>query len=1117
MSEVVESDTVSNNSIVERDLHTHSRSSSTQSQTQPRLVQSTSGLRHLVEQDPKISEEEARDLITAALNESLRGDMFTDKIISTSDHVVGEDQVDYNDHEDDGAVEQEDQHKGVQDHAVTAEEVLKRKVISLLWLDEWLTKGQNPIRLLNEDSKEGEALRLNAYDTLKSGVLLCTALNNILLANPKFVEENLPPIEVNEKKDLFAEMSNLTNFIRTCELYFNVDRFRIFDPIDVLRNENENALINGVYFVKLVLEQTSVAPPFDYAKPYAALTFEQLSTLITMITSKPFNPVVAYDPRVVLSVQDLESFQRLVGKLEQVEASNKSLFTIVSSMTERLDKVNAEQNIVKNKLESLVEGVLGAFEDVSAKLNELKSVTDLIGNSATGLQNMVQTMEQRRKSFSSHALVDGKKSNAQLSPTNNNLAQIRSNQNLKGPNTFPSAVSEVNQRNVETPQRAPAMSTPPTVGAATLASSTASPVSAGNPFGPSAVPKIFKLPKEVLDLNLSKEEVMRQSVLYEFIDSEADFVRDLNVLLEVHLKDIKNKRLLQDKDLKTLFSNIEEILPVNQKLLQILVARRDEKPVIDGMGDLLLQVLDQFNIYDIYCANYPVANSLYKELKTKDDFKVYIEKSMQNPECKGLTLESYLIKPVQRICKYPLLLRELLKHTPPGHKDKQLLEQSMTKIEEIVTAINERTRAAGDRDKLIDLQNKIDANPMLDLVQTGRRVIRDGMIQRLSTTKTKDRFVVLVTDYLIICKSSMMNKVRYQFEQALELTKVSISPVPPMKFFNASTLKFAKTSFEIVYDKNESFVMNCTTEAERAKWVQLIEDAVKEQEKKPLLASLFQGQHSSSNSGTIGRSFSKNNSSASMQSNASGGSNLKKSNTLSMRKRPSLWRKKDSSNENLAEDVDHNGDGGVTAPTFNSGTNSSEASGKKNNQYATTYSGQKSSSRPTLNGAFNPPEAETSQNNTQSNNGVAVIDAAQTSQNASSKPETSNATQPESTTEQANSPQTTEVPGFPDWRCVDAGKGTVYYYNTSSNETSWYHPSALQQLKNYTPAPTQEFENLSPEDAQKLYEEKLRHMQQLQAQAAALSATAQLPTDSGNTVPQPETAASKNNEETKTE
>jgi hypothetical protein len=170
-----------------------------------------------------------------------------------------------------------------------------------------------------------------------------------------------------------------------------------------------------------------------------------------------------------------------------------------------------------------------------------------------------------------------------------------------------------------------------------------------------------------------------------------------------------------------------------------------------------------------------------------------------------------------------------------------------------------------------------------------------------------------------------------------------------------------------------------------------------------------------------------------------------------------------------------------------------------------------------LNGAFNPPETETSQNNTQPNNGVAVIDAAQTSQTASSKPETSNATQPESTTEQANSPQTTEVPGFTDWRCVDAGNGTVYYYNTSSNETSWYHPSALQQLKNYIPAPTQEFENLSPEDAQKLYEEKIRHMQQLQAQAAALSATAQLPTDSGNTVTRPETAASKNNEETKTE
>lgn len=179
------------------------------------------------------------------------------------------------------------------------------------------------------------------------------------------------------------------------------------------------------------------------------------------------------------------------------------------------------------------------------------------------------------------------------------------------------------------------------------------------PPPPHTTAKVFRLPNDILAQNLPKDELLRQSALYEIIDSEADYVRDLHLLIELHLRPLRAQHLLDDRALRTLFSNVEALLPVNQGLLTALIGRRDVSVGgrIEGVGDIFSGVADQLHVYRAYCSNYPLAMQLYKQVKGVSPMKEYIEGTMNQVDYRGLSLESYLIKPVQRVCKYPLLLR----------------------------------------------------------------------------------------------------------------------------------------------------------------------------------------------------------------------------------------------------------------------------------------------------------------------------------------------------------------------------------------------------------------------------------------------------------------------------
>ena len=95
------------------------------------------------------------------------------------------------------------------------------------------------------------------------------------------------------------------------------------------------------------------------------------------------------------------------------------------------------------------------------------------------------------------------------------------------------------------------------------------------------------------------------------------------------------------------------------------------------IGDAFLSIYGELRAYVIYSANQIAANeTVTRLLKENQEFGKFVEAVKARDECKKQALDSFLIKPFQRVCRYPLLLKELLKATPQDWPDHAKVEPS---------------------------------------------------------------------------------------------------------------------------------------------------------------------------------------------------------------------------------------------------------------------------------------------------------------------------------------------------------------------------------------------------------------------------------------------------------
>ncbi|NXO40829.1 PKHG3 protein, partial [Locustella ochotensis] len=149
-------------------------------------------------------------------------------------------------------------------------------------------------------------------------------------------------------------------------------------------------------------------------------------------------------------------------------------------------------------------------------------------------------------------------------------------------------------------------------------------------------------------------------VVQEIVESERTYARDLRSIVEGYLGKIidAEEPVLRPEQVSALFGNIEDIYELSSTLLQNLESCAND-PV--AVAVCFVTRSQEFAIYTQYCNNYPSSVAALTECM-RSKVQARFLRECQERLRHALPLGAYLLKPVQRILKYHLLLQEIARH-----------------------------------------------------------------------------------------------------------------------------------------------------------------------------------------------------------------------------------------------------------------------------------------------------------------------------------------------------------------------------------------------------------------------------------------------------------------------
>ncbi|KAM3617117.1 uncharacterized protein V6R79_002437 [Siganus canaliculatus] len=339
----------------------------------------------------------------------------------------------------------------------------------------------------------------------------------------------------------------------------------------------------------------------------------------------------------------------------------------------------------------------------------------------------------------------------------------------------------------------------------------------------------------ILDL-ITPQERKRQEAIFEIITSEHSYLHSLGILVRHFKSSEALRKTMTATEHHHLFSNISVIHQVSQRFFEDLERRHGDNPVIRDISDIVQNhAAHHFEPYIVYCSNETFQQrTLQKLLTSNTAFKETLKQIEGSSECGGLPMISFLILPMQRVTRLPLLLDTICQKTPDTTAEYFAAVWALNAISKLVTNCNDGARRMERTEQMYTIQKQMDFGKIkpFPLVSASRWLKKRGELsvcaEELSIWRAfshRSYCLFLFNDVLIVTKKKSEESFVVMDYATLENVEVNVGEDAEGK--TASPAKSSSNHYltlRLLISKNsegraEQISLVAESRVDRARWI----------------------------------------------------------------------------------------------------------------------------------------------------------------------------------------------------------------------------------------------------------------------------------------------------------